>query len=127
MPQKAAFRKGQHCLLRQNQSSENEIQYILEIITWYPSIYTIDYLDITVSVFMQSPICLKSDKLEKNCQLKINTIGARFFQPSAVHSFSSSPEFAVCVKEVQLPFSCILENRNTILEHIIAHPPIRLH
>ena len=30
----AAFHQGLHCLLRQNQSSEKEIQHFLEIITY---------------------------------------------------------------------------------------------
>ena len=39
MPHKVAFNQGMHYLLRQNQSSEKEIQYILETITCDPSIY----------------------------------------------------------------------------------------
>ena len=44
MPHKAIFQQGLLCLLRQNQSSEKEIQYVSEIITCDPSIYTIDIL-----------------------------------------------------------------------------------
>ena len=33
MAQNAAFHQGLHCLLRQNRSSEKEIQYFMEIIT----------------------------------------------------------------------------------------------
>ena len=33
MPHKAPFHQGFHFLLRQNQSSENEIKYIIESIT----------------------------------------------------------------------------------------------
>ena len=33
MPLYGAFHQGLHCLLRQNQSSEKEIQYFLEILT----------------------------------------------------------------------------------------------
>ena len=40
----AAFHLGLHCLLRQNRSSEKEIQYFLEIITFNRSIYTMDNL-----------------------------------------------------------------------------------
>ena len=39
----AAFYQGLHCLLRQNQSSEKEIQYFGEIITCDPSIYGMDH------------------------------------------------------------------------------------
>ena len=39
----AAFHLGLHCLLMQKQSSEKEIQFYLEIITWDPSIYMIDH------------------------------------------------------------------------------------
>ena len=42
---KAAFHQVLHCLLKQNQSSENEI-YVLEIITCNPSIYTMDHPDL---------------------------------------------------------------------------------
>ena len=44
---------GLHCLLRQNQSSEIEKQYSLEIITYDPSKYTMDHPDLTVSNFME--------------------------------------------------------------------------
>ena len=40
----AAFHLGLHCLLRQNRSSEKEIQYFLEIITFNRSIYRMDNL-----------------------------------------------------------------------------------
>ena len=33
MPQKVALHQGLHFLLRQNQSSENEIEYMIETIT----------------------------------------------------------------------------------------------
>ena len=59
MPHKAAFHQGLHCLLRQNQSSEKEIQYFLEIITHNLSIYTMDHPDLTVSSFMENPTGLK--------------------------------------------------------------------
>ena len=35
----AAFYQVLHCLLRQKQSSEKEIQFHLEVITCYPSMY----------------------------------------------------------------------------------------
>ena len=40
MPQNVAFHQGLHCLLRQKQFSEKEIQYYLEIITCDPLLYT---------------------------------------------------------------------------------------
>ena len=39
MPHDAAIRQGLHCLLRQNRSSEKEIQFCFEIITCVPYIY----------------------------------------------------------------------------------------
>ena len=55
MPHNAAFYQCLHCLLRQNQSIEKEIheQSILEIITFDPSIYTMDHPDLTVSNFIE--------------------------------------------------------------------------
>ena len=49
MPHNVAFHQGLHCLLRQNQSSEKEMQYFLEIITCDTSIYTMDHPDLIVS------------------------------------------------------------------------------
>ena len=43
MPHNTAFHQDLHCLLRQKQSSEKEIQFYLEIITCDPSIYTMDH------------------------------------------------------------------------------------
>ena len=43
MTHHAAFRQGLHCLLRQNHSSEKEIQFFFGIITCDPSIYTTDH------------------------------------------------------------------------------------
>ena len=51
MPHNAAFYQGLHCLLRQNQSSEKEIQYFFECLTYDHSIYTMDHPDLTVSNF----------------------------------------------------------------------------
>ena len=42
IPHYAAFHQDLHYLLRQKESSEEEIQYYLEIITGDPSIYTMD-------------------------------------------------------------------------------------
>ena len=50
----AAFHQGLHCLLGQNQSSENEI------ITCDPSIYTMDHPDLLVTNLMENSIKLKS-------------------------------------------------------------------
>ena len=49
----AAFHLGLHCLPSQNQYSEKELQYFLEI-TCDPSIYTMDHPDVTVSSFMEN-------------------------------------------------------------------------
>ena len=62
MRHKATFHQGLLCLLRHNQSSEKEIQYVSEIITCDPSIYTIDHPDLTVSIFMENFIGLKRVK-----------------------------------------------------------------
>ena len=51
-----AFHQDLHCLLRQNRSSEKEIQYFLEIITCDPSVSTMNYTDLTVSNFMENSI-----------------------------------------------------------------------
>ena len=48
MPHNAAFHLGLHCLLRQNQSSKNEIHFFFEIINCNPSIYTMDHPDFIV-------------------------------------------------------------------------------
>ena len=52
MPHNAAFHQYLHCLVRQNQTSEKEIHYLLEIITCDPSIYTMDHPCLTVSNFI---------------------------------------------------------------------------
>ena len=49
MAHNAAFLHGLHCLLRQNLSSEKEIQFYLETITYAPSIYTMDHPGFIVS------------------------------------------------------------------------------
>ena len=57
MPHNAAFHHGLHCLPRQNPSSETEIQKFLEIITYDPSIYTIDHPDFILFVALRkSPL-----------------------------------------------------------------------
>ena len=56
LPHNAAFHQG---LLRQNQSSKKEIQYFLEIITFDPSIYTMNHPEFIVCRFMENSIGLK--------------------------------------------------------------------
>ena len=56
MPLNTAFHKGLHCLLRQKLSSENEIQFNLEIITCNPLIYTMDHPKFIVSNQKEEPI-----------------------------------------------------------------------
>ena len=53
----AAFHQRLHCLPRQNRSSEKN-NIFFEIITYEPSIYTIDHPDSTVSSFMENSIGL---------------------------------------------------------------------
>ena len=43
MSRNAAFHQGLHCLLKQKQSSEKDIQFYLEIITCDPSMYSMDH------------------------------------------------------------------------------------
>ena len=59
VPHNVAFHQGLHCLLSQNRSSEKEIQYVLEIITCDPSIYTMNHQDLTVTNFLENSIGLK--------------------------------------------------------------------
>ena len=49
MPHIAAFHQGLRCLLRHNQSSEKKNIIFWEIITYDPTIYTIDHPDFSVS------------------------------------------------------------------------------
>ena len=51
-----AFHQGLHCLLRQNQSSEKEIEYFLQIITCGPSLYLMDHPGFIVCSFMENSI-----------------------------------------------------------------------
>ena len=62
MLRKVAFHQSLHCLLRQKQSSEKELQYFLEIITIDPAIYTIDNPDFIVCSLMANSIELKRVK-----------------------------------------------------------------
>ena len=59
LPHNAAFHQGLQCLLRQNQFSEKEIKFILEMITCEPSIYTMDRPDFIVCNCMKNSIGLK--------------------------------------------------------------------
>ena len=59
MPHNVAFYQGLHYLLRQNWSSEKEIQHFLDIISCDPSIYTMDHSDSIVCSFMKNSIGLK--------------------------------------------------------------------
>ena len=71
MPHNAAFHQGLHCLLRQNRSSEKEIQYFWEITTIDPSIYAMDHLDFIVCSFMENFFGLKRVKClpRRNCHM----------------------------------------------------------
>ena len=50
MPKNAAFHQGLHCLLKQKQSSEKEMQIYFEIITCDPLMYTMDLPQSIVSI-----------------------------------------------------------------------------
>ena len=50
MPKNAAFHQGLHCLLRQKQSSEKEMQFYLEITTCDPLMCTMDLPKFIVSI-----------------------------------------------------------------------------
>ena len=68
MQHKAAFHHGLHRLLRKNGSSETEIQYVLEessvleIITIYHSIYSMDHPTLLYVAAMDNFIVLKRGK-----------------------------------------------------------------
>ena len=51
----AAFHQGRNCLLTQKQSSGEEIQLYLEIITCDPSNYTMDHPKLIVSYQRKTP------------------------------------------------------------------------
>ena len=65
MQQNAAFHQGLHCCLGQNISSDEEIQYILEIITCDPSKNTVDQLVLVqiVIIPLENSIVLKRFKI----------------------------------------------------------------
>ena len=63
MPYNAAFDQGLHCLLRQNRSSEKEMQNLEEIITCGPRIYGMDPPNLIVSNFMNNSIGPKRVKV----------------------------------------------------------------
>ena len=46
----AAFHQGLHCLLTQKRSSEKKIQSYFEIVTYYPSNYTMDPSKVIASI-----------------------------------------------------------------------------
>ena len=53
---------GLYCLLRQNQSSETEMQYFGEITACDPSTYIMDHPDLTVSNFMVNVSFIRVNK-----------------------------------------------------------------
>ena len=62
MPHKAAFHQRLHCLLQQDQSSEKEIQYVLEIMTCNPLIYTMHNPDFIICSLVENFFGLKRVK-----------------------------------------------------------------
>ena len=61
MPHNAAFHESLHCLLSQNGSSEKEIQYVLEVITSDPLLYTMYHPDFIIYIFMENSIGLEKN------------------------------------------------------------------
>ena len=51
-----AFHQGPHCLLRQKQSSEKEIQFYFEMITCDPLMYAMDLPKFIVSIQKEESI-----------------------------------------------------------------------
>ena len=60
IPQNATFHQGLHCLIRQTRKKYN---IILEIITYGPSIYTMDNPDFIVFSLMNNSIGMKIVKV----------------------------------------------------------------
>ena len=56
MPLNAAFHQGLHCLLREKQSSDKEIQFNLAIIIYNPSIYTMEHPKLIISNQKENPL-----------------------------------------------------------------------
>ena len=63
MPHNAEFHQDLHCLLRESRPSENEKQYVSEIIihvcAHVPSVYTMGHTDLTVFNFKEISIRLQ--------------------------------------------------------------------
>ena len=68
MPHNAAFHRGLHCLPSPNRSSKKNKQECMEIITYDPSMYTMDHPDFIGCSFMENSIGLKR---VKNRELEI--------------------------------------------------------
>ena len=64
-----ALNQGLYCLLKQNLSTDEEIQCFGEIITWYPSIYN-ESSQLNCITFLEISIGLKRSKLKipENCK-----------------------------------------------------------
>ena len=69
-PWNAAFHQDPHCLLRQKQSSEKEIQFYFEIITCDPLIYTMDLPKLIVSTQKEDSI----SALRVNMSMALNLV-----------------------------------------------------
>ena len=59
MPHSVVFHQSLHCLLRQYRYTKKEIQYVLEIITCDPLIYTMDHPEFLYVDFIENSIGLK--------------------------------------------------------------------
>ena len=84
--EKAAFHQGLHCLPRQNQPSENEIQYFLET-TCDPSIHKMDHPDFIVCNFMEKSIGLKVLKEVMEWQRGYGDTMHKWSEPFAISYF----------------------------------------
>ena len=89
-----AFHLGLHCLLRQNRSSEKNKQYFgEEIITFDPSIYTMDQPAFIVYSFMENSVGLKWWDNLNYLPDSHNFMASQTFSGSSpeVNSFTTSP------------------------------------
>ena len=72
-----AFHQGLHCLLRQKNSSEKEVQFCLEIITCDASIYTMDHPKLITCT------CISNEKEESISAERVKLFRGQRFHLSA--------------------------------------------
>ena len=73
VPHKAAFYQHLHCLLGQNGSSQREKYISLEIITYNPSIYTMNHPGVSASNFIENSFGLGPLSAKKKMHLKMSS------------------------------------------------------